>query len=149
MKNDPARLLRATYPYGVELAVRYGDLDTNNHMNNVAFGRFFEEGRVRLHRSLGGRGELEFRPIVANVSIDYLREGSWPAPVIVAAGIVRFGNSSYVVGQALFQEDACIAVSDTVMVNRAAAGPGGAPLSAKLRQVLEPLRLAASPKESG
>ncbi|MBB5280165.1 acyl-CoA thioesterase [Pacificimonas flava] len=149
MKNDPARQRRETYAYAVELAVRYGDLDTNNHLNNVAFSRFFEEGRVRLHHSLGGRRELDFRPIVANISIDYLREGGWPAPIEVCAGIVRFGTSSYVVGQALFQEGACIAVSDTVMVNRAVDGPGGAPLPESLRTALEPFRLSASPTESG
>lgn len=149
MKNDPARLRRETYGYAVELAVRYGDLDTNNHLNNVAFSRFFEEGRVRLHHALGGRRELDFRPIVANISIDYLKEGGWPAPIEACAGIVRFGTSSYVVGQALFQEGACIAVSNTVMVNRDADGPGGAPLSEALRTALEPLLLAGLPTESG
>ena len=124
-------------------------MDTNAHLNNVAFARFFEEGRVRLHHSVGGRRELGFRPIVASLSIDFLAEGGWPDPLTVAAGIVRFGNSSYVVGQGLFQSGRCIAVCDTVMVNRAQDGPGGAPLPDALRLALEPLVLAGTATESG
>lgn len=143
MRHDPARLKRETYPFGLELGVRFADMDVNAHLNNVAFTRFFEEGRVRLHHSLGGKEKLAFRPIVASIKVDYLAEGSWPEPVEIRAGIVKFGNSSYVVGQALFQTDRCIALCDTVMVNRAADGPGGAPLPEALTRPLEELRLSA------
>ena len=77
MRDDPARRERATYPYGLDLSVRYGDMDTNHHLNNVAFTRFFEEGRVRMHHDLGGRERLGFRPIVASITVNYLAEGSW------------------------------------------------------------------------
>ncbi len=147
MRGDADRQHRDRYPFGFEMAVRYGDMDTNAHLNNVAFARFFEEGRVRLHHHLGGKAELGFRPIVANLTIAYLAEGGWPAPVEVRAAILRLGRSSYVVAQALFQEDRCIALSDTVMVNRAADGPGGAPLPEKLRAALTPLLLGAAQPE--
>ncbi|MGB3722865.1 MAG: thioesterase family protein [Pacificimonas sp.] len=145
MRQQPARRDPDAYPFGFEMAVRYGDMDTNNHLNNVAFARFFEEGRVRLHHHLGGKAELGFRPIVANLTIDYLAEGSWPVPVTVRAALIRLGRSSYVVGQALFQADACIALSNTVMVNRAADGPGGAALPDALVTALRTLAFKDCP----
>lgn len=143
MRHDPSRLERETYPFGLKMDVRFADMDVNAHLNNVAFTRFFEEGRVRLHHSLGGKEQLAFRPIVASIKVDYLAEGSWPDPVEIRAGIAKFGNSSYIVAQALFQSGRCIALSETVMVNKSDDGPGGAPLPKTLTGPLEGLRLSA------
>ena len=98
---------------------------------------------MRLHHSLGGKQKLAFRPIVASITVDFLAEGSWPEPVEVRGGIVRFGRTSYVVGQGLFQGGRCIGLSETVMVNKAEDGPGGAPLPESLTRPLEALRLSA------
>ena len=144
MRHDPQRRAPGHYPFHFTFDPRFGDLDVNAHLNNVAYARFFEEGRVRLHASLGGLDMPGFRPIVANLTVDYLAEGRWPDPLTVGVGIARFGNSSYVVGLALFQKDACIALCDTVIVNRAAEGPGGAALPKSLRDALEGLRLDGS-----
>lgn len=144
MRHDPARLDPATYPFRFTLDVRFGDMDVNAHLNNVAFLRFFEEGRVRFHQHMGGRTKLGFRPIVANINVDFLAEGSWPEVLTICAGVRQIGNSSYVIAQAVFQSSRCIALSDTVMVNRAEDGPGGAPIPKTLRAGLEGMRLAAS-----
>ncbi|MEE4350394.1 MAG: acyl-CoA thioesterase [Pacificimonas sp.] len=141
MRQDPARRQRETYPFGFEMHVRFADMDVNAHLNNVAFARFFEEGRVRLHHALGGKQKLAFRPIVANLTVDFLGEGGWPEPVEVRCGIAKFGRSSYVVAQALFQGDRCIGLGETVMVNKAEDGPGGAPLPDSLTQPLAAYRL--------
>lgn len=143
MKDDPARCDPAAYPFSLEMQVRYADMDTNAHLNNVAFARFFEEARVRMHHALGGKRALGLRPIIAHVGIDYLAEGNWPAPATVSASILRIGTSSYTVGMALFQAGKCIALCDSVVVNRTESGAGGAPLPDKVRQALATLSFAA------
>ena len=144
MRHDPRRREAGAYPFQLRMDVRYGDLDTNRHLNNVAFARFFEEGRVRFHYDIRDRvpDADPLRPIIANVTIDYLAEGSWPDAVTVAAGIAHIGTSSYTVGLALFQKDRCIALCNSVVVNRAGEGEGGAPLGATLRGALEAMRLS-------
>ena len=46
MKADPRRREPDAYGWTLDLAPRYGDMDANGHLNNVAFARLFEEARV-------------------------------------------------------------------------------------------------------
>ena len=149
MRDEDWRREAASYPWGIELDVRFADQDVNQHLNNVAFVRFLEEGRVRMHHDLGGKEKLGFRPIVAAVNVNFLAEGGWPGRIEVRSGIVRFGRTSYVVGQALFQGGRCICIAEAVMVNRAEDGNGGAPLPETLTRPLEGLRIAASATGNG
>ena len=77
MRGDPRRRELAAYPFRLDMVPRFGDMDPNRHLNNVAIARFYEEGRVRFHWHVrethpeAGR----FRVLVAHVAIDYLGEG--------------------------------------------------------------------------
>lgn len=119
-KPESWRLDSAAYPVILESDTRFQDLDVNGHLNNVAFAALFENARVQLHRKArpwGERPENE-RTMVASVEINYLREGSFPAPVTIASGIGRVGNSSWTVIQAMFQKGQCIGTCDSVIVCR-------------------------------
>lgn len=116
----PWRLDATAYPVVEEFGTRYQDLDTNGHLNNVAFAALFENARVQINRVArpwGDRPSSE-RTMVASVAIAYLREGSFPEPVTVCSGIGRIGNSSWTIEQAMFQSGHCIATCDTVVVCR-------------------------------
>lgn len=140
MKADPRRRDLASYPASLALETRFGDMDVNGHLNNVAFARLFEETRVRFNRA----GPLVTgRPssfVVAHVAIDYLAEGNYPAPVTIGYAIARIGSSSFTVAMAAFQEGTCIALCDSVLVHRDPA-TGPAPLPDALRTRLEALAL--------
>lgn len=139
MRDDPRRRLRATYPWGVVLEPRFGDMDANRHLNNVAVARLFEETRVRFNWDTGrALGNLAGRPrfVVGHVAIDYLGEGEYPEPVDIGYGVVSIGNSSFRIGMAAFQAGACIALCDSVLVHRGPQG-GPAPLPDELRARLE------------
>lgn len=139
-KPDPFRCSPANYPFEIEIGTRYGDLDTNGHLNNVAIARFFEDARVRFQAGLAPReGEAGARGLVAAVHVDYLAEGFYPAPVVVTAGIGGIGTSSWRVFEAAFQEGRCIAVCDTVFVRLQDGRP--APIDAAWRAVLEAHRV--------
>ncbi len=119
-KPESWRLELAAYPVILENDTRFQDMDVNGHLNNVAFAALFENARVQLHRKArpwGERPENE-RTMVASVEINYLREGSFPAPVTIASGIGRVGNSSWTVIQAMFQKGQCIGTCDSVIVCR-------------------------------
>ena len=137
MRQDPRRLDAGAYPWSIELQTRFADMDVNRHLNNVAISRFFEEARIRFNWSLIARGEAATRPryLVAHVAIDYLGEGSYPAPLNLTYAIGHIGSSSFRCQKGMFQNGRCIALCDTVLVHRGEAGP--APLPVELRARLE------------
>ena len=118
MRPDPERQRLATYPYATELDTRFGDMDVQGHLNNVALAGLYEEARVRfvsqlfqLHLRPDGQ-----RPMLAEARITYLAEGRYPGRLNAAVGVLRVGRSSYVIAQAMFQECACIGIADIVIV---------------------------------
>ena len=139
-RTDPARLDPANYPFSLEIGTRYGDLDTNGHLNNVAIARFFEDGRVRFQTQLaGGQRPVGARGLVAAVHVDYLAEGFYSAPVLVTAGMGAIGTSSWRVLEACFQEGRCIALCETVFVRLQDSKP--APIDNDWRALLESKRV--------
>ncbi|WP_156256998.1 acyl-CoA thioesterase [Sandarakinorhabdus oryzae] len=143
MKADPRRRLSASYPDSLTLETRFADMDVNGHLNNVAFARLFEETRVRFNRAgpaAPAAGERRSNFVVAHVAIDYLAEGNYPAPVTIGYAIAHIGNSSFTVAMAAFQEGACIALCDSILVHRDPA-TGPAPIPSALRERLEAHRL--------
>ena len=141
MKTDPRRLLLASYPWVQTMETRFADMDVNRHLNNVAFSRFFEETRIRFNGTLTANANADTdsaprpRYLVAHVAIDYLGEGSYPEPVTMAYAVGSIGRTSFRSQKAMFQNDRCIALCDTVLVHRGDAGP--APLPDALRTRLE------------
>ena len=142
MRDDPRRRDPAAYPWSLEMPTRFADMDVNFHLNNVAIARFFEETRIRFSRELITADAAVERPryLVAHVAIDYLGEGRYPQPVLMTLGVGVMGRSSFRNQMAMFQDGACLALSDTVLVHRGDAGP--APLPDALRSRLEAFALA-------
>ena len=141
MKSDPRRHDQANYPWAVGMETRFADMDVNRHINNVAFSRFFEETRIRFNWNLIAKGPPMDRPhyLVAHVAIDFLGEGSYPEPVTMTYAVGAIGRTSFRCAMAMFQNGACIALCDSVLVHRGADGP--APLPETLRKRLEAYRL--------
>lgn len=44
-----ARFNIDNYPVTFDIPTRFGDLDMNGHVNNVAFGSLFEDARMRFN----------------------------------------------------------------------------------------------------
>jgi len=141
MRGNPHRLRPETYPSRLDLPTRFGDMDANGHLNNVAIAQLFEEARVQFNT---GTAKLFDAPrprfMVAHVGIDYLAEGHYPLPVALMLGVAHIGTSSFRMAMAAFQGEVCIALSDAVLVVRGPEG-GAAALPAILRERLEAHRL--------
>jgi len=142
MKPDPARRLRETYPLFVSVPTRFRDLDTLGHVNNVAIGSFYEEGRAHLNRTAfppETRHEHAMRLLIADVHIAYLAEAHYPGDIEIGVGVERIGTAGYTAALALFQNGACVGTCETVMVNTDGQKP--APIPQEGRDRLEGYRI--------
>lgn len=145
MKPEPYRLQLETYPLVTTVPSRFQDLDPLGHINNVAIGAFYEEGRGGLNRQafpLELRKAHGMRMVIADVHIAYLDEAFYPSDLVVGSGILRIGGSSYTIGQALFQDGRCIGSSEAVLVNTDGKRPAAIPDEA--RSALEQLMIKAA-----
>ncbi len=127
-KPDPAALDPSRYPFQCQIATRFGDLDTNLHLNNVALAGICEDSRVRFHRASGYHGALgAMTTMVASFSIEYLGQAYYPQPVDGHVAIAKLGRTSYVLHQLLMQEGRVVSFAQSILVciadNRPAAIP--------------------------
>ena len=83
------------------IALRWGDYDALQHVNNVRYFEFMQDSRVGFIESLGiERGRLvEIGHVVAHAEIDYRKSiGMDAREVLVNLWIERVGGASYTVG---------------------------------------------------
>ena len=123
----------ADFPHRVVETIRFGDLDSQGHVNNAVFATFFESGRVAILRN----PVLDMRPdggnfVLARMEIDYLKELHWPGSVEIRTAIAEIRRSSVVMTQAIFQGEVCIAAGRAVIVLIDQATRKSAPLGAEL-----------------
>ena len=147
MRVPPTGLPIAAYPFCTEIDVRLTDLDFARHVNNAAVAAFHEEVRVRFHVRHFGADTVFNRPsgggVVAQVSIQYLRESVHGLSITGCVGVARLGNSSYTLSQALFQGGHCFSEATCVIAQR--ENGHAEPLSDALRGRLSALMVAANP----
>lgn len=74
-----------------ELQVRWGDMDSYQHVNNVAYAAYLQEARAELLAAAGVRASASARHgtfVVARLKVEYLRQLVFrPAPIAVATWI--------------------------------------------------------------
>lgn len=137
-RPDPSRLRLDTYPVVDEIAARYGDMDANAHLNNLALESLHENARATMNRGLFPEayraGERRLRLVTSQNTVHFLAEAHWPALITTGAGVGRIGRTSFVASTGLFLGETCIGVCDTVLVLLDDNGP--APLPDELRSAL-------------
>ncbi|MEE3626348.1 thioesterase family protein [Nitrospirillum sp. BR 11752] len=128
----------ASYRFWTDEHVRFNDLDPVGHVNNNAFGVYFESGRVALHHALRARVALRGHAIVMRkITIDYLAEITYPNAVRVGTRVVRLGRTSWTTGSGLFVGDRCHATALSVSVLVDAASHRPTPIPDDLRSAME------------
>ncbi len=142
-RPHPARLRLDTYPVVDEVAARYGDMDANAHLNNLALEAMHENARAIMNRRLlpGAyrAGDRRVRLVTSQNAVHFLAEAHWPALITTGARLGRIGRTSFVASTGLFLRGACIGVCDTVLVLLDDDGP--TPISDEFRAALETVRL--------
>ena len=105
------------YRFWSEERVRVSDTDLNGHVNNGAIGAYCETGRADLMNAVAGPPQARaFAMAVARVAIDYRREVHYPGTVRIGGAIRSMGNTSFVLDQALFVGEDCVATAESVFV---------------------------------
>lgn len=140
------RLRLQSYPYVDEIAVRYGDMDANAHLNNLALESLHENARATMnHRMLpeAYSGERRVRLVTSQNAVHFLAEAFWPGMIRTGAGVGRIGRTSYVASTGLFVDGTCIGVCDTVLVMVGDDGP--VPLPEGFRTALQGALLRETP----
>ncbi|MDL9946827.1 thioesterase family protein [Gordonia sp. ABSL11-1] len=103
----------------VPIQLRFGDMDINNHINNVEFARIFEESRIRSFAAwLPDRPE-GFSVLVARQDIVFTAVLEYSLdPVTVRSCVSRIGNTSFTLSLILIDPDGVTcAVAETTMVS--------------------------------
>ncbi len=92
-------------------------MDATGHVNNVAFARYVESGRVPFMRSdiIPAYDETQ-RFVVGHLSIHFRAQAFWPGTVRIGTAVAKLGRTSITLGHGLFVEGKCIATAETVMV---------------------------------
>jgi len=140
LQEDPARLDIANYPLRYTSRVLFADMDGFRHLNNVAIARFFEEGRAACSIEAFGMdsmlnpGDGRIMLLASNI-IDYIAQAYYPGEVEVGTALLRVGNSSFLLGQAAFQNGKCFALANGTTVK--ALHDKAAPLTEEERAQLQ------------
>lgn len=87
-----------------KVAVRWGDQDAFNHVNNTAFFRYMEEARVQLFTQMRVMGAERRSIILVHASCDFLKPIVYPATVIVTQVLEHIGTTSIRLGVRLSTE---------------------------------------------
>lgn len=93
-------------------------MDVFEHINNVAYVGYLEDARVALLANVGFAPELDgIRQFVVRHEIDYLKPLTYRAePMQMQVWIESLGNSSYVIGYCLLDDEAQFMRAKTTMV---------------------------------
>ncbi len=104
------RLRLDSYPVVDEIAARYGDMDANAHLNNLALESMHENARATMNRDVLPEayrpGARRLRLVTSQNAVHFLAEAHWPALIATGAGVGRIGRTSYVASTGLFLDGA-------------------------------------------
>jgi acyl-CoA thioester hydrolase len=116
-KPSPALLDPARYPFRCTIEPRFGDLDTNMHINNVSLTQILEDARVRFHRTSGFHEAFRgMTSMVASFAVEYLGQSYYPDALTIHVAPSRLGRTSYDLDQLVLQRGGAIAYARSVMV---------------------------------
>jgi acyl-CoA thioester hydrolase len=103
----------------VSIPIRYGDIDAQRHLNNIAYFAFMEHARVVYLREVDlwtGRDFEAIGIVVAEASCSYTAPAFLGETVTVWVRISRLGNKSFDFDYHLVTERGEIATGKTVQV---------------------------------
>lgn len=109
--SDPA-----SFRHWTECEIRYADLDTLGHVNNVAFLVFCENAGVRFFTDAGQPVDSDLGWMTVKLELAYRAQMHYPGSVRVGTLAKKIGRSSCLTTHGLFHDGTCVATCERVMV---------------------------------
>ncbi|WP_415382375.1 acyl-CoA thioesterase [Halosimplex sp. TS25] len=123
----------AAFEHSVD--VRYRDLDTFGHVNNVVYGTYCEQARVAyIEEVLGLEDISEFSAVVVSLNIDFRSSVTEMTTVDVGVAVSRLGESSFTMTYELGQDGDLVAEAETTQVFVDPETRESRPIPAELRE---------------
>ncbi|MFW0790792.1 acyl-CoA thioesterase [Gordonia sp. CPCC 205333] len=119
--------------------LRWGDMDSLAHVNNVQVARLFEEARVRAFAEWFGARRENISMLVARQDIEYHSPLAYtPEPVRILGRVSRIGTASFQFGYTLVDPTGTTcAVAQTTLVVIDANSGRPTPIPDPIRAILE------------
>jgi acyl-CoA thioester hydrolase len=116
--------------------VRYGDTDSQGHVNNAVFSTFLETGRTELLYEVDiWKDEKPIFGLV-NSNINLMSEINWPGTVEIGTGVKKIGSSSITFTHGLYQNGILVALAETITVLMDELTRKSKPLSDETKEAL-------------
>jgi acyl-CoA thioester hydrolase len=90
--------LLSGFPVIIDIPVAWGDMDAFQHVNNVAYFRYFESARIMYSEKLGlhqYKEETGIGPILGSTSCKYRLPLTYPDTISVGAKITDIGPDRF------------------------------------------------------
>jgi len=131
---------REAYPFRVDIRTRFGDLDTNRHVNNVRLATWYLDGLAELHVDVLGYpvgGPLDgLAP--SSLSVQYRDEVHYPGIYALRVAVAGIDDDVVRYACGLFDGPKCVGTAEAVGSCHATDGDGR---PVDLKSALEPFRL--------
>jgi acyl-CoA thioester hydrolase len=125
-EHDASRFVREAYPFRLDVRTRFGDLDTNRHVNNVALAGWYLDGLAELHLDVLGYptgGPLDgLAP--SSLAVEYLAEVHYPGIYQLRVGVLDLDDTTARYACGLFDGPRCLGLAEAVGTHRVPGADG-------------------------
>ena len=117
MSKDAAQQ-RSSYKFWTRERIRYGDVDRNDHVNNVVLAGYCEDARVAFRETVlsGSSASADFTWFVVQFQITYHAPLDYPGEAEIGTRPVEIGRTSFTVGHGIFAGERCVATATSKIV---------------------------------
>lgn len=94
LEDESPRTLEVGDIFDFDMPMRWADADALNHLNNVSYFRYMEEGRIRMFYEGNLQQGARYNPVVVHCSCDFKKSITYPALIRVSHRLEAIGRSS-------------------------------------------------------
>ena len=138
------------YPVSVQIPVAWGEMDAFQHVNNVAYARWLETGRIAYFERIGFLARMKAEaigPILARLTVEYRSPVTFPDTVRVDVTTTKIGKSSFTLAYRIWStaQQAEVATGEDVIVVMDYRSARTVPVDDALREAISALERSAPP----
>ncbi len=91
----------------LQIRIDWSELDIFNHVNNVAYAKYFQACRVKMMEEIGiiesyHKKKIDF--MVAASGIQYKEALNYPGNILIKTGVKEIKNSSFIIQHNLYND---------------------------------------------